>query len=159
MRFEENRSFEYASVYILDNPYCIDATYDYFIPLSLRGEIGRGSFVAVPFGRSNRRQMALVAELTHAPSYKDAKPVDSLISDRAPLSEEMMQLSLFMKEHTLCTVGEAVRCAVPAAAVVAEGEVAFALACAYLEKFGSDTMTDIRANLAAYKQRLKTVAR
>ena len=117
MRFEENRSFEYASVYILDNPYCIDATYDYFIPLSLRGEIGRGSFVAVPFGRSNRRQMALVAELTHAPSYKDAKPVDSLISDRAPLSEEMMQLSLFMKEHTLCTVGEAVRCAVPAAAI------------------------------------------
>ena len=47
----------------------------------------------------------------------------------------------------------------PAAAVVAEGEVAFSLACAYLEKFGSDTMTDIRANLAAYKQRLKTVAR
>ena len=117
MRFEENRSFEYASVYILDNPYCIDDEYDYFIPLSLRGEIGRGSFVAVPFGRSNRRQMALVTALTHSPSYKDAKPIDSLIEDRAPLSEEMIQLSLFMKEHTLCTVGEAVRCAVPAAAI------------------------------------------
>jgi chorismate synthase len=50
-------------------------------------------------------------------------------------------------------------CAVPAAAVVAEGETAFSLACAYLEKFGSDNMTDIRANLAAYRQRLKTVAR
>ena len=117
MRFEENRSFEYASVYILDNPYCIDVTYDYFIPLFLRGEVGRGSFVAVPFGRSNRKQMALVVDLTHVPSIKDAKPIGSLIEDRAPLSEEMIQLALFMKEQTLCTVGEAVRCTVPAAAI------------------------------------------
>lgn len=50
-------------------------------------------------------------------------------------------------------------CAVPAAAVVAEGEVAFSLACAYLEKFGHDNMTDIHANIAAYRQRLKTVSR
>lgn len=50
-------------------------------------------------------------------------------------------------------------CAVPAAAVVAEGEVAFALANAYLEKFGHDNMADIRANLAAYEKRLKTASR
>ena len=50
-------------------------------------------------------------------------------------------------------------CAVPAAAVVAEGEVAFALADAYLNKFGHDNMTDIHANIDAYKQRLKTVSR
>lgn len=50
-------------------------------------------------------------------------------------------------------------CAVPACAVVAEGEVAFALANAYLEKFGHDNMADIRANIAAYKERLKTVSR
>ena len=43
--------------------------------------------------------------------------------------------------------------------MVAEGEVAFALANAYLEKFGHDNMADIRANIAAYKQRLKTVSR
>ena len=51
MKYEANLDFEYASVYILDNPYCIDCTYDYFIPPHMRGEIGRGSFVAVPFGR------------------------------------------------------------------------------------------------------------
>ena len=50
-------------------------------------------------------------------------------------------------------------CSVPAAAVVAEGEVAFVLAQAYLEKFGHDNMTDIRASIAAYRQRLKTVSR
>ena len=25
-------TFEYAAVYLLDNPYCIDSEYDYFIP-------------------------------------------------------------------------------------------------------------------------------
>ena len=117
MDFSQNRSFEYAKVYLLDNPYSIDVTYDYFIPPKMRGEIGRGSFVAVPFGRSNRRMMAVVWELTHAPEFKDAKPIDSVCFDRPPLSEEMILLSEFMKEHFLCTIGEAVRCAMPAAAI------------------------------------------
>ncbi len=50
-------------------------------------------------------------------------------------------------------------CAVPAAAVVAEGEVAFVLANAYLEAFGCTNLTDIRASIKAYKQRLKTMSR
>lgn len=117
MQFEENREFEYAGVYILDNPYSIDVTYDYFIPHSMRGEIGRGVFVSVPFGRSNRRQMALVWSLSHAPSYKDAKPIEAICTDRAPLSDEMLGLCEFMKEQVLCTMGEAVRCAVPSSAI------------------------------------------
>ena len=50
-------------------------------------------------------------------------------------------------------------CAVPAAAVVAEAEVAFVLANAYLSKFGSDNMEDIKAALAAYKKRILAQAR
>ena len=50
-------------------------------------------------------------------------------------------------------------CAVPAAAVVAEGEVAFALANAYLEAFGDTCMADIKANIKAYKARLRTKGR
>ncbi len=50
-------------------------------------------------------------------------------------------------------------CAVPAAAVVAEGEVAFALANAYIEAFGSTCMADIKASIRAYKQRLRTMGR
>lgn len=45
-------------------------------------------------------------------------------------------------------------CAVPAAAVVAEAEVAMVLADAYLRKFGSDSLDDITAALAAYKTRI-----
>jgi chorismate synthase len=45
-------------------------------------------------------------------------------------------------------------CAVPAAAVVAEGEVAFVLARAYMDKFGSDCLTDIVAAVNAYRERI-----
>lgn len=46
-------------------------------------------------------------------------------------------------------------CAVPAAAVVAEAEVAFALARAYTDKFGRDTLVDIVSALDAYRLRIE----
>jgi chorismate synthase len=46
-------------------------------------------------------------------------------------------------------------CAVPAAAVVAEAEVAFVLAEAYLNKFGRDSMADILCARDAYLERLR----
>jgi len=45
-------------------------------------------------------------------------------------------------------------CAVPAAAVVAEAMVALVLAEAALEKFGGDSVTEIRRNLAGYLENL-----
>jgi len=80
------------------------------------------------------------------------KPIPTLMTPLETVNLETLEPAEASKERSDV-------CAVPAAAVVAEGEVAFALAHSYLEKFGSDNMTDIRANLAAYKQRLKTVAR
>ncbi|TCJ17269.1 chorismate synthase [Rubrobacter taiwanensis] len=45
-------------------------------------------------------------------------------------------------------------CAVPAAAVIGEAMVAVVLAEAFLEKFGQDNMTDIRASYEAYLGRI-----
>jgi chorismate synthase len=50
-------------------------------------------------------------------------------------------------------------CAVPAAAVVAEGEVAFVLANAYLEAFGCTCMADLKAAIAQYADRLDRMGR
>ncbi len=50
-------------------------------------------------------------------------------------------------------------CYVPSAAVVAEGDVAFVLAEAYMNKFGHDNMADISAAVSAYKQRLQALSR
>ncbi|MBX6764097.1 MAG: chorismate synthase [Rubrobacteraceae bacterium] len=46
-------------------------------------------------------------------------------------------------------------CAVPAAAVIGEAMVAVVLAEAFLEKFGRDNLTDIRASYEAYMDRLR----
>lgn len=45
-------------------------------------------------------------------------------------------------------------CAVPAAAVVGEAEVAMVLAEAYLDKFGRDSLEDILAAVASYRSRI-----
>jgi chorismate synthase len=45
-------------------------------------------------------------------------------------------------------------CAVPAAAVVAEAEVAFVLADAYCAKFGADCLDDLLSSLASYRARI-----
>ena len=45
-------------------------------------------------------------------------------------------------------------CTVPAAGVVAESMVAFALANAYTEKFGGDQIDDLRASVNAYAERI-----
>ncbi len=50
-------------------------------------------------------------------------------------------------------------CAVPAASVVAENAVAFEIARAFLEKFGGDTMDEVRAAYAYYMQAARSLGR
>ncbi len=50
-------------------------------------------------------------------------------------------------------------CAVPAAGVIGESMVAVVLVEAFLEKFGGDNMTDIRAAHASYRARLRDAVR
>ncbi len=106
----------YVKVYILDLPYHLDKLYEYFVPDSIEDTVSRGSFVTVPFGGANRRYHALVQEVSDTCEYEKVKPVLAVASDRISLSEELLGLCLFMKEQTLCTVGEAVHALVPAAA-------------------------------------------
>lgn len=80
------------------------------------------------------------------------KPIPTLMTPLETVNLDTLEPAEASKERSDV-------CAVPACAVVAESEMAFALAQAYLEKFGHDNMADIKANLAAYRQRLKTAAK
>ena len=109
---------EYAGLHILKNPFHIDNAYDYFIPPHLRGSISVGDFVAVPFGSSNKREIALVISLKDFPEKTEKsninyKPILSLCDKKLSLSQEMLGLCLFMKEQCLCSVGDAVRAMMP----------------------------------------------
>lgn len=80
------------------------------------------------------------------------KPIPTLTNPLGTVNIDTLEPALASKERSDV-------CAVPAAAVVAEAEVAFVLADAYLKKFGGDTLTDIKASMRAYLQRVKTQSR
>ena len=108
---------EYARVYLLDAPFCIDRPYDYFIPLEMRHSVNVGSFVSVPFGNGNRQKLALVFELTDKADSKQTKPILSTVSSDISLDAKMLGLAMFIKEQTLCTVGDAIHAMIPSAAL------------------------------------------
>lgn len=111
--------FEYAGVHILRNPFHIDNTFDYFIPTDLRGSLSVGDFAVVPFGSSNKREIALVVSLKKYPDNSNVacKPIFSTCDKALSFSEEMLKLCLFMKEQTLCSIGEAVSAMMPSTAL------------------------------------------
>ena len=80
------------------------------------------------------------------------KPIPTLMQPLATVNMDTLEAAQASRERSDV-------CAVPACAVVAESEVAFVLAEAYLQKFGRDNMADIKAAVKAYRQRLKTMAR
>lgn len=80
------------------------------------------------------------------------KPIPTLMSPLATVNIDTLEADSASKERSDV-------CAVPAAAVVAEGELAMVLADAYTRMFGCTCMADMKANLAAYRDRLATMAR
>ena len=73
------------------------------------------------------------------------------------LMEPLLSVDLTTKEPVRGAVVRSDVCAVPAAGVVGEAMVAFVLADAFLEKFGSDVMGEIRAAYDAYRARIRSM--
>ncbi len=107
-----------AGVYILESPYHIDRIYHYYIPEELSSKVVPGTIVEVPFGNGNRRMTAAVYEITDSADKEDLKPILSAVDVCPPyLSNELLRLCAFLKHHTLCTFGDAVKCVLPPSAV------------------------------------------
>lgn len=108
----------YCEVYLLDVPYHLDRPFDY---LAIDG-VSRGSIVRVPFGRADRLRYGVVVALKDSLAEAtgasiNIKPVHSVCLEMFKLTEEMLGLCLFIKEHTLSTIGEAVRTLLPPGAL------------------------------------------
>ena len=103
----------YCEVYLFDAPYHIDRPFDYLCG----DDISVGSIVKVPFGRNNSLRLAAVVKLKDTSDGENIKAVHSVFDRHYSLSKDMIDLCLFMKGHTLCTFGEAVRCLIPSGAL------------------------------------------
>ncbi len=80
------------------------------------------------------------------------KPIPTLMNPLETVNIDTLEVEMASRERSDV-------CAVPAAAVVAEGEVAMVLANAYMESFGSTCLADIKHNISEYMSRLETMGR
>jgi len=76
------------------------------------------------------------------------KPLSTLMS---PLHS----VDLRSKSEAVAAIERSDVCAIPAAAVIAESVVAFELAAAFLEKFGGDSLVEIRRNYEGYLEQVR----
>lgn len=107
----------YASVYILDVPFSLDRPFDYYVSPELGARIRVGCFVTVTFGGGNRSTLGIVTAMSETSElpYKKIKPIESVCPEELFLDENMLGLAFFMREQTLCTMGEAVHAMIPSA--------------------------------------------
>lgn len=77
------------------------------------------------------------------------KPISTLMSP-------LQSVDLRSKEATDASVERSDVCAAPAAAVVGESVVAFELARVFLEKFGGDSLREIKRNYENYLEQIKS---
>ena len=109
----------YASVYVLDVPYFLDHTFDYIVSPGLRDQVKPGRLVTIPFGPGNRKTTGVVVALKETMDSEKIgfKPIFSTLDPSLlSLNEEMLGLCLYLKEHTLCTMSDAVHAVLPIAA-------------------------------------------
>ena len=102
-----------AKVAISSLTFWVDRPYDYLVPEQFETTIKVGARVMVPFSRGNRATEAVVLALTDQSDYDNLKSIASLLDQEPVLSEELVQLSLWMHDRFFCTVYDAVKSMLP----------------------------------------------
>lgn len=106
----------FANVRMLHAPYSIDKSYCYRVPLQLESHIRPGSMVVVPFGGGNSTKNAVVEELCTETSFdrEKLKPILGVPGKYMYVKPELLDLCHFMSNRLFCSVGEAIKCVLPA---------------------------------------------
>lgn len=89
-----------------------DSDYDYFVPVNLVNDVHIGSKVKIPFGNANKLREGIVVKLYTA-VYSGLKEIDSVIGNKPVLSEELVLLSLWLKDRCFCTTYDCLKQMLP----------------------------------------------
>lgn len=107
----------FCEVRLLDVPLAADHPYSYAIPPHLVGSVTEGTLVHVPFGRGDRVVGGVVTATLDTCAFERVKHILSLFDEAFHLTKDMMGMCRFLAEHTLCTLGEAVKAVLPPGAL------------------------------------------
>lgn len=91
-----------------------DRLFSYALPPHLRQHAAIGCRVMVPFGSGNRRRQGMIvsAKIPSDLSQK-LKPIEAVLDTEPIISEELLQLALWLKERTFSTTFDCVRAMLP----------------------------------------------
>lgn len=104
-----------AKIAVENTTFSFDKEFDYSIPQNLVSQCEVGKRVLVPFGRGNRRRQGMITAVIPTADDSDALKVVITVLDSEPvLSEKMLVVARFMKEHYFCTLYEAIKTMLPA---------------------------------------------
>ena len=104
-----------AAVAVENVSYHFDILYGYIVPERLLASVKVGSRVIVNFGkgRDNKRQ-GVVFGFQNPEKGKKYKEIIEALDEVPVLTEEMVEIAVFLKERTFCTYFEAVKAQLPA---------------------------------------------
>ncbi len=130
-------------------------------------EIGAGFAAARNFGSAVQDEICYDASRGFYRSSNRAGGIEGGVTNGEPivvrgamkpiptLGQPLQSVDLRSKETVRAAYERSDVCAVPAACVIAEAVVAWELARTYLEKFGGDTLDDLKQSVAAYLERIR----
>lgn len=101
---------------VSNTAFTFDKLFSYRVPPELCESVKVGCRVLVPFGKGNKYRTAMIFELNRSdmPSDTDRlKIITSQIDYEPVLSEELLELAIYLKSNTFCTYYEAVKAMLP----------------------------------------------
>lgn len=104
-----------AAVAVSSTSFGYDKRYQYTIPIEMDDQICVGIRVLVPFGKGNRKRIAVVIRIDEVTNedLSKFKPISSIIDKEPLLNNEMIDLMMWIRNTTLCTYFDAFRTLIP----------------------------------------------
>lgn len=103
-----------VSVVIQNSTREYDKFYDYTVPENLCDFIRPGVRVLVSFGKGSSMREAFVIEVKENSELPELKEISQIIDETPVLSDELIELSRYMRKRYTCTYDMAIRCMLPA---------------------------------------------
>lgn len=102
-----------AEIAVDNTNFSFDKLFSYAVPDSLINEVAVGKRVMIPFGSGNRSRQGMIMNVNNG-DVKGLKTIISVLDKEPVVTEEMLRLAVFIKEHCFCTYYDGIRTMLPA---------------------------------------------
>ncbi len=98
-----------ASVAVDQSVITIDRLFDYIVPAHLVGKALTGSRALVPFGAGNSKKTGMIVKLREDAVSPRMKYIIDVLDTEPVLTDKMLALAAYIREHTFCTWYSAIK--------------------------------------------------